>query len=140
MTQLEESADEAARTEEERPPCQCETFSRVTERAALAGARWLGRADQEAAEEASFTAARQALERMPISGKIVIGGHEEAKQLAAGASVGAGGEEFDLALDPLEGRAVVARGGTNAISMIAAAPRGSSPCGAAARSTLARVK
>jgi len=127
VTQLEESADEAARTEEERPPCQCETFSRVTERAALAGARWLGRADQEAAEEASFTAARQALERMAISGKIVIGGHEEAKQLAAGASVGAGGEEFDLALDPLEGRAVVARGGTNAISMIAAAPRGSMP-------------
>jgi fructose-1,6-bisphosphatase II len=127
VTQLEESAGEAARIEEERPPCRCESFSRVTERAALAGARWFGRADQEAAEEASFTAARQALERMPISGKIVIGGHEEAEQLAAGASVGAGGEEFDLALDPLEGRAVVARGGTNAISMIAAAPGGSMP-------------
>src|SRR5436305_458934 len=64
---------------------------------------------------------------MPISGQVVIGAHEEAEQLAAGASVGAGGEEFDLALDPLEGRAVVARGGTNAISMIAAAPGGSMP-------------
>jgi fructose-1,6-bisphosphatase II len=64
---------------------------------------------------------------MPISGKVVIGAHEGAEQLAAGTLIGAGGEEYDLALDPLEGRAVVARGGTNAISMIAAAPRGSMP-------------
>ena len=127
MTQVEEAADEAGPAEKARPQCQCETFARVTERAAVAGARWLGRADKEAAEEASFTAARQALERMPISGKVVIGAHEDADQLAAGTLVGAGGEEFDLALDPLEGRAVVARGGTNAISMIAASPRGSMP-------------
>jgi fructose-1,6-bisphosphatase II len=113
--------------EDTRSPCQCETFARVTERAALAGARWLGRADMEAAEEAAFSAARLALERMPISGKVVIGAAEVAEQLGAGTSIGAGGEEFDLALDPLEGRAVVARGGTNAISMIAAAPRGSMP-------------
>ena len=113
--------------EERRPHCQCETFARVTERAALAGARWLGRDDKEAAEEAAFSGARLALERLPISGRIVIGAHEEAEQLAAGSDIGAGGEEFDLALDPLEGRAVVARGGTNAISMIAAAPRGSLP-------------
>ena len=64
---------------------------------------------------------------MPISGRVVIGAHEDAEQLATGSTIGAGGEEFDLALDPLEGRAVVARGGTNAISMIAAAPRGSMP-------------
>ncbi len=99
----------------------------MTERAALAGARWLGRADMEAAEDAAFSGARLALERMPISGHIVIGGHEDAEQLAAGSLIGAGGEEFDLALDPLEGRALVARGGTNAISMIAASPRGSMP-------------
>jgi fructose-1,6-bisphosphatase II len=110
-----------------RAPCQCETFARVTERAALAGARWLGRADKDAAEEAAFSAARIALERMPISGQVVIGGHEGAEQLEAGSIIGLGGEEYDLALDPLEGRAVVARGGTNAISMIAAAPRGSLP-------------
>ena len=107
--------------------CQCETFARVTERAALAGARWLGRADMQAAEDAAFSGARLALERMPISGHVVIGGHEEAEQLAAGTNIGLGGEEYDLALDPLEGRSVVARGGTNAISMIAAAPRGSLP-------------
>jgi fructose-1,6-bisphosphatase II len=114
--------------EEGRRPCQCETFARVTERASLAAARWLGRADKDAAEEAAFSAARLALERMPISGQVVIGAPEGAEQLAAGTTVGAGGgEEYDLALDPLEGRAVVARGGTNAISMIAAAPRGSMP-------------
>jgi fructose-1,6-bisphosphatase II len=110
-----------------RPQCQCESFARVTERAALAGARWLGRDDKEAAEDAAFSGARLALERMPISGRVVIGAHEEAEQLATGTAIGAGGEEFDLALDPLEGRAVVARGGTNAISMIAASPRGSMP-------------
>ena len=114
-------------TDSTRPPCQCETFARVTERAALAGARWLGRADMQAAEDAAFSGARLALERMPISGHIVIGAPEEADQLAAGSSIGAGGEEFDLALDPLEGRAVVARGGTNAISMAVASPRGSMP-------------
>jgi fructose-1,6-bisphosphatase II len=99
----------------------------VTERAALAGARWLGRADMEAAEDAAFSGARLALEKMPISGHIVIGAHENGEQLAAGSTIGAGGEEFDLALDPLEGRSVVARGGTNAISMVAASPRGSMP-------------
>jgi fructose-1,6-bisphosphatase II len=127
MTQIEESPARDAVPEERRPHCQCETFARVTERAALAGARWLGRDDKEAAEEAAFSGARLALERLPVSGRIVIGAHEGAEQLAAGTDIGAGGEEFDLALDPLEGRAVVARGGTNAISMIAAAPRGSLP-------------
>ena len=99
----------------------------MTERAAVAGARWLGRADNEAAEDAAFSGARLALERMPISGRVVIGGPEDGEQLAAGSTIGAGGEEYDLALDPLEGRAVVARGGTNAVSMIAASPRGSMP-------------
>jgi fructose-1,6-bisphosphatase II len=111
----------------ERPPCQCESFARVTERAALAGGRWLGRADMEAAEEASFSGARIALEQMPVRGHIVIGGAEDGEQLAAGSQIGLGGEEYDLALDPLEGRAVVARGGNNAISMVAASPRGTMP-------------
>jgi fructose-1,6-bisphosphatase II len=117
----------AARADTERGQCICESFARVTERSALAGARWLGRADKEAAEEAAFSGARLALERMPIDGHVVIGASEEGEQLAAGSSIGAGGEGYDLALDPLEGRAVVARGGTNAISMIAASPRGSMP-------------
>src|SRR5205823_1421548 len=74
-----------------------------------------------------FSRARLALEALPISGHIVIGGPPDAEQLAAGTAIGAGGEEVDLALDPLEGRAVVARGGNNAISMIAVGPRGSMP-------------
>jgi fructose-1,6-bisphosphatase II len=127
VTQVEDAASTPSPAEAERPQCQCETFARVTERAALAGARWLGRADMQAAEDAAFSGARLALEQMPIRGRIVIGAHEDAEQLAAGTEIGAGGEEYDLALDPLEGRAVVARGGTNAIAMIAASPRGSMP-------------
>jgi len=111
----------------EQPQCGCESFARVTEGAALAGARWLGRADEQAAEEAAFAGARLALERLPISGRIVIGAPEDGEQLAAGTTVGAGGEEYDLAIDPLEGRAVVARGGTNAVSMVVASPLGSMP-------------
>jgi fructose-1,6-bisphosphatase II len=107
--------------------CPCESFARVTERAALAAARWLGRADKDAAQEAAFSGARLALELLPISGHIVIGAPESGEQLAAGSEIGAGGDAYDLALDPLEGRAVVARGGTNAISMIAASPRGTMP-------------
>jgi fructose-1,6-bisphosphatase II len=91
----------------------------VTERAALAGARWLGRADQEAAEEAAFSGMQLALEKLPISGRIVIGATEDGDQLAMGQEIGAGGESVDLALDPLEGRGVVARGGNGAMSMIA---------------------
>jgi fructose-1,6-bisphosphatase II len=110
-----------------RGACICESYARVTERSALAGARWLGRADQDAAEEAAFSGAREALDALPISGHIVIGGAEGARQLATGTTIGAGGEEVDLALDPLEGRAVTARGGNNALSMIAVGARGSLP-------------
>jgi fructose-1,6-bisphosphatase II len=106
--------------------CVCESFARVTERAALAGARWLGRADMEAAQEAAFSGATSALAQLPIDGQIVIAPEEE-HHLALGSYVGAGGEELDLAIDPLEGRSIVARGGSGAISMIAAGPRGSLP-------------
>jgi fructose-1,6-bisphosphatase II len=110
-----------------RPACLCETYARVTERAALAGARWLGRDDQAAAEQAAASGAAEALAQLPISGRVVIGGPEDGEQLAVGSFVGAGGEEVDVAIDPMEGGAVVARGGSGAISMIAAGPRGSIP-------------
>ncbi|MFL5641551.1 MAG: class II fructose-bisphosphatase, partial [Chloroflexota bacterium] len=101
-------------------------YARATERAALAGARWLGRADQEGAERDSSEAMRSALEQLPIDGRIVIGaGGDEAEALAPGQRVGAGGEQVDLALDPLEGRGVVARGGGGAMSMIAVGEPGS---------------
>jgi fructose-1,6-bisphosphatase II len=104
--------------------CLCESFARVTERAALASARWLGRADQDGAQEAACTGMGESLEQLPIEGNIVIGASEEADNLAAGERIGAGGEKFDLALDPLEGAGIVARGGSGAMSMIAAGDSG----------------
>jgi fructose-1,6-bisphosphatase II len=101
-------------------PCLCESYARVTERSALASARWLGRADQDGAQEAACAGMQEALEQLPIDGHIVIGASEEAEQLAAGARIGVGGEPVDLALDPLEGASIVARGGGGAMAMIAA--------------------
>lgn len=123
-----EAAQEEPRSEEEparRQVCQCETFARATERAALASARWLGRADQEAAEEAAFSGMRLVLETLQISGRVVIGAPEGSGPLAMGEEIGVGGESVDLALDPLEGRGVVARGGNGAMSMLAVGQRGS---------------
>jgi len=105
--------------------CLCESYARATEAAALAGARWLGRADVDAAEQSSFRAMRDALDRLPIEGHIVIGGAEGDGDLALGDTVGAGSEVVDLALDPLEGRGVVARGGGGAMSMLVVGERGS---------------
>jgi fructose-1,6-bisphosphatase II len=105
--------------------CLCETYARATESASLAGARWLGRADREAAEESSFAAMRNALDELPISGRIVIGAAEGDGHLPVGAEVGSGGEGVDLALDPLEGRGVVARGGPGAMSMLVVGEPGS---------------
>jgi fructose-1,6-bisphosphatase II len=105
--------------------CLCESYARVTERAALAGARWLGRADQQAAEDDAATAMRLALEQLPINGRVVIGAGGESDQLGVGDSIGSGGGEADLALDPLEGRGVVARGGYGAMSMVAVGEPGS---------------
>jgi fructose-1,6-bisphosphatase II len=116
--------DEAQRLEAEAEPehagvCVCETYLRATERAALAGARWLGRADQESAEESASDGMHAALEGFPIDGRVLVGAGEEES-----GHVGAGGVAVDLALDPLEGRGVVARGGNGAISMIVAAEPG----------------
>jgi fructose-1,6-bisphosphatase II len=108
-----------------RAPCLCESYARVTERAALAGARWLGRAEQEAAEEAATAGMKDALDHLPVDGRVVIGAADDAEQLSVGANVGAGGEPAEFALDPLEGRGVVARGGNGAMSMIAVGEPGS---------------
>src|SRR5438105_4323588 len=105
--------------------CLCAAYARTTERAALGAARWLGRADQAAAEEAACAGMESALEELPIDGRIVIGATEDGGRLKAGDLVGEGGLEVDLALDPLEGRGVVARGGQGAMSMIAVGDPGS---------------
>jgi fructose-1,6-bisphosphatase II len=105
--------------------CLCESFARATERAALAGARWLGRADRDAAEGDAAAGMRAGLEELPIQGRVVIGMGEESELLPVGAEIGQGGLAVDLALDPLEGSGVVARGGTGAMSMIAVGEPGS---------------
>ena len=108
--------------EERTDLCICETYLRATERAALAGARWLGRADQESAEEAAVSGMRSGLDELPMTGRVLIGAGDGDTSMPE--TLGAGGIDVDLALDPLEGRGVVARGGNGAISMIVAAEPG----------------
>ena len=107
-----------------RDPCLCESFARATERAALAAARWLGRDDAQAAEDAAVSGMARTLADLPIEGRVVIGGEEEGS-LAHGSVLGRGGWNVDLAVDPLEGRGIVARGGNGAMSMIAVGEAGS---------------
>ena len=126
MAQTAETvADETPKEEGPDTLCLCESYARVTERAALAGARWLGRADQEGAEQGASRAMCEALDSFPIDGHVVIGAADEDDRLAVGRHVGAGGLAVDLAVDPLEGRGVVARGGNGAMSMIAVGEPGS---------------
>jgi len=100
---------------------------RVTEAAALASARLMGRGDERAADQAAVDAMRRALNALDIRGTVVIGEGErdEAPMLYIGEEVGTGrGPEVDIALDPLEGTTITAKGGPNAISCIAMGPRG----------------
>ncbi len=102
-------------------------FARVTEAAALAAARWVGKGDKEAADDAAVTAMRVMFDTVSIDGVVVIGEGEmdEAPMLFIGEKVGMGVQpEVDIAVDPLEGTNIVAKGGTGAIAVLAAAPRG----------------
>lgn len=102
-------------------------FVRVTEAAALAAGRWLGRGNKEKADEAAVTAMRRMFDTVQIDGTVVIGEGEmdEAPMLYIGEKVGAGvPPEVDVAVDPLEGTNIVAKGLTGAISVLAVAPRG----------------
>jgi fructose-1,6-bisphosphatase II / sedoheptulose-1,7-bisphosphatase len=100
---------------------------RVTEAAALAAARLMGRGDEKAADQAAVDAMRQALNVLDIDGTVVIGEGErdEAPMLYIGEKVGTGnGPAMDIALDPLEGTTITAKGGANAIACLAMAPQG----------------
>jgi fructose-1,6-bisphosphatase II / sedoheptulose-1,7-bisphosphatase len=100
---------------------------RVTEAAALAASRLMGRGDERAADQAAVDAMRQALLAMAIDGTVVIGEGErdEAPMLYVGEKVGNGdGPEIDVALDPLEGTTITAKGGQNALAVIAMAEKG----------------
>jgi fructose-1,6-bisphosphatase II len=107
--------------------CGCEAFAAVTEAAALASGRWLGRGDVEGAERAASTAMREGLDELAIDGRIVVGSEDPDDALSIGTRVGRGGMELDLSVDPLEGRSVVARGDYGAMAMIAVGDAGSFP-------------
>ena len=99
---------------------------RVTEAAALAASRLMGRGDEKAADQAAVDAMRRALNDLTIDGTVVIGEGErdEAPMLYIGERVGAGGPKIDIALDPLEGTTITAKGGSNALAVIAMAEEG----------------
>ena len=102
---------------------------RVTEAAALASARWMGRGKEKDADRAAVNAMREALNGLSIDGTVVIGEGErdKAPMLYIGEKVGnsAGdGPQIDIALDPLEGTTICAKGGVNALAVIAMAEKG----------------
>jgi fructose-1,6-bisphosphatase II len=99
---------------------------RVTEAAALAAARWVGRGDKEGADQAAVDAMRLLLETVPMDGIVVIGEGEkdEAPMLYNGERIGDGSPpEVDIAVDPLEGTRLCARGMPSALAVIALAER-----------------
>jgi fructose-1,6-bisphosphatase II / sedoheptulose-1,7-bisphosphatase len=100
---------------------------RVTEAAALAASKLMGRGDEKAADQAAVDAMRVALNALDIQGEVVIGEGErdEAPMLYIGEKVGTGkGPAIDIALDPLEGTTITAKGGANALAVLAFADRG----------------
>ncbi len=104
------------------------SLARVSEAAALASARLIGRGDEKAADQAAVNAMRDQLNKMDIAGVVVIGEGErdEAPMLYIGEEVGKGsGPAVDIALDPLEGTTLTAKDMPNALTVIAMGPRGS---------------
>jgi fructose-1,6-bisphosphatase class II len=104
-------------------------FVRITEAAALACSKFMGRGDEKAADKAAVDAMRKAFDSVRIDGTVVIGEGErdEAPMLYIGEKVGRKTEDspaIDIALDPLEGTTICAKGGVGSISVIAVAERG----------------
>ncbi|MHB8146460.1 MAG: class II fructose-bisphosphatase [Vulcanimicrobiaceae bacterium] len=101
-------------------------FIKVTESAALAASRWMGRGERDAADGAAVEKMRESLGQMDIAGRIVIGEGErdEAPMLFIGEELGRGGTPVDIAVDPVEGTNLVANGLPNSIAVMAIAERG----------------
>jgi len=102
---------------------------RVTEKAAVAASKWIGRGDNDAADAAAVEAMREALNQLPFDGTVVIGEGErdEAPMLYIGEKVGSAqgsGPKIDIALDPLEGTTLTASAGPNALAVLAIAEEG----------------
>ena len=101
-------------------------LARVTEAAALAGGRWLGRGDKNAADGAAVDAMRLVLNTVAMDGIVVIGEGEkdEAPMLFNGEQIGAGGPACDIAVDPIDGTTLTSLGRSGAIAVISVAERG----------------
>lgn len=101
-------------------------FARVVEAAALRSGRMLGRGQKDEADGLAVDAMRQAFDSVRISGTVVIGEGEidEAPMLYIGEHVGAGGPEVDIAVDPIEGTNLIAKGQNGAIAVMAIAEKG----------------
>src|SRR5271155_1708593 len=102
-------------------------LARVTEAAALSASLLVGRGDEKQADQVAVNAMRRALNQMDIEGTVVIGEGErdEAPMLYIGEKVGTGhGPKIDIALDPLEGTTITAKGGGNALAVLAMADAG----------------
>lgn len=101
-------------------------FARITERAAILSGRLMGMGDKEGADQAAVDGMHQEFAKTPVSGTVVIGEGEidEAPMLYIGEHVGMGGEEVDIAVDPVEGTNLVAKGQNGAIAVLAIAPKG----------------
>ena len=100
---------------------------KATEKAAIAAYRLIGRGDEKAADQVAVDAMRNALNEIDFKGRIAIGEGErdEAPMLYIGEEVGSGeNDEVDIALDPLEGTTITAKGMPNSLSVIAAAQKG----------------
>jgi fructose-1,6-bisphosphatase II / sedoheptulose-1,7-bisphosphatase len=102
---------------------------RVTEAAAIAASKWIGRGDEKAADHAAVEAMRAALNELPLCGTVVIGEGErdEAPMLYIGERVGCSegdGPKIDIALDPLEGTTITATAGPNSLAVLAIAENG----------------
>ena len=104
-------------------------FVRITEAAAMACARYMGKGDEKAADQAAVDSMRKAFDKINIDGTVVIGEGErdEAPMLFIGEKVGHvtdGAPKIDIALDPLEGTTICANGGVGALAVIAVAEKG----------------
>jgi fructose-1,6-bisphosphatase II len=117
---------EAAEAVVAAPPVGAVDFLTVTEQAALASARWLGRGDNKSADQAAVDAMRAAFGALPITGTVVIGEgqKDEAPELYVGEVLGTGGMPCEIAVDPLEGTDLVARGDSGALAVCVVAEPG----------------
>src|SRR6478736_631787 len=101
-------------------------LARVTEAAALAAGRWLGKGDKNAADGAAVDAMRIILNSVSMEGVVVIGEGEkdEAPMLFNGEEIGSGGPACDIAVEPIDGTTLTSLGLNNAIAVLAMAERG----------------